>query len=43
MNEKFVLAERKNGILTIKMNRPDKLNSLHPDLIYQLIDALQRG
>lgn len=43
MNEKLILAERENGILTITMNRPDKLNSLHPDLIYQLVDALHKG
>jgi enoyl-CoA hydratase len=41
--EPFVLAERKDAISLITLNRPDKSNSLHPDLVRQLIDALNHA
>ena len=31
----------KNGVLTIRMNRPDVLNSLNSDIVFALIDAFK--
>lgn len=39
-DEKMVLTEKNNGFITITMNRAAALNSLHPTLIDQLVDAL---
>lgn len=36
----FVLAEREGAILTLTLNRPEKSNSLHPDLVKELSSAL---
>ena len=36
----FVLAERQGAILILTLNRPEKSNSLHPDLVKQLTEAL---
>src|SRR4051812_27860884 len=36
----LVLSERQGAILLLTLNRPDKSNSLHPDLVRQLGDAL---
>jgi len=36
----LVLSERQGAILLLTLNRPDKSNSLHPDLVGQLGDAL---
>src|ERR1700742_3625510 len=36
----LVLAERRGAILLLTLNRPDKSNSLHPDLVGQLGGAL---
>jgi enoyl-CoA hydratase len=40
--EQLVLAERSGAILTLTLNRPEKSNSLHPDMVAQLSDALAR-
>jgi enoyl-CoA hydratase/carnithine racemase len=39
--EPLVLNERDGQILTLTLNRPDKSNSLHPDLVAQLSSALK--
>lgn len=31
--EPLVLSRREGAILTLTLNRPDKSNSLHPDLV----------
>ena len=36
----FVLTERQEAILILTLNRPEKSNSLHPDLVKQLTKAL---
>lgn len=38
--EPMVLSHRDRGILTLILNRPGKSNSLHPDLVAQLSQAL---
>lgn len=38
--EPFVLTERQGPILILTLNRPHKSNSLHPDLVNQLAEAL---
>lgn len=38
--ESFVLSQREGAILVLTLNRPDKSNSLHPDLVKQLSTAL---
>jgi enoyl-CoA hydratase/carnithine racemase len=38
--ESMVLRDLSGNILTITLNRPDKSNSLHPNLVAQLKDAL---
>ncbi|HKP11041.1 MAG TPA: enoyl-CoA hydratase/isomerase family protein [Blastocatellia bacterium] len=35
-----VLSERQGAVLLLTLNRPDKSNSLHPDLVRQLGEAL---
>src|SRR5438105_1293064 len=39
--EPLVLIRREGAILTLTLNRPDKSNSLHPDLVKQLSAALK--
>jgi 2-(1,2-epoxy-1,2-dihydrophenyl)acetyl-CoA isomerase len=39
--EKILLAEKKNGVGIITLNRPDKLNSFNDELTFQLQDALK--
>ena len=39
----FVLTEKNDNILTVTMNRPKALNSLHPVLMHQIIDALDEA
>jgi enoyl-CoA hydratase len=41
ISESFVLSEREGAILVLTLNRPDKSNSLHPDLVKQLSAALK--
>jgi len=36
-----VIVKRKNGIATITMNLPEKLNALSPELVRDLIEALE--
>ncbi len=40
-SESFVLSQREGAILVLTLNRPDKSNSLHPDLVKQLSAALK--
>ena len=39
--EPLVLSRREGAILTLTLNRPDKSNSLHPDLVGQLSASLK--
>ena len=39
--ELFVLRHREGAVLTLTLNRPAKSNSLHPDLVKQLAEALR--
>lgn len=39
--EPLVLSHREGAVLTLTLNRPDKSNSLHPDLVKQLSAALR--
>jgi len=39
--EPLVLSRREGAVLTLTLNRPDKSNSLHPDLVEQLSAALK--
>jgi enoyl-CoA hydratase len=39
--ESLVLSEREGAIVVLTLNRPDKSNSLHPDLVRQLSAALE--
>lgn len=39
--EPLVLGRREGAILTLTLNRPDKSNSLHPDLVRELSSALK--
>jgi enoyl-CoA hydratase len=39
--EPLVLSRREGAILTLTLNRPEKSNSLHPDLVKQLSAALK--
>ena len=32
-----------SGVLTIRMNRPDVLNSLNSDIVFAMIDALNES
>ena len=39
----FILSERRGAILLLTLNRPDKSNSLHPDLVRQLAAAFKEA
>ncbi len=39
--EPLVLSRREGAVLTLTLNRPEKSNSLHPDLVKQLSAALK--
>jgi enoyl-CoA hydratase/carnithine racemase len=39
--QKLILARREGAILTLTLNRAEKSNSLHPDLVKQLSSALK--
>lgn len=39
----MVLQDLTNGLLTITMNRPDRRNALHPDMVSGLVEAARRG
>lgn len=41
--EPLVVDHRQGAILTLTLNRPDKSNSLHPDMVEQLSAALKRA
>lgn len=41
--EPYVLSEREGAVLTLTLNRPEKSNSLHPDLVAELTGALGRA
>jgi len=36
----MLIVERRDAVLLLTLNRPDKRNALHPDLIGELLDAL---
>lgn len=39
----FILAEQKNGVLILKLNRPDKFNSFNREMALQLITELDKA
>lgn len=39
----FILAEQKNGVLILKLNRPDKFNSFNREMALQLIAELDKA
>lgn len=39
--EKNIILQKENGIATITMNRPKVLNTLHPDLVNEFVEALE--
>lgn len=39
----FILAEQKNGVLILKLNRPDKFNSFNREMALQLIAGLDKA
>lgn len=41
MSYEFILVDREPPIATVRLNRPKVLNALSPDLIAELVDALQ--
>jgi len=41
--EPLVLSRREGAVLTLTLNRPEKSNSLHPDMVEQLSTALKRA
>ncbi|MBW2409505.1 MAG: enoyl-CoA hydratase/isomerase family protein [Deltaproteobacteria bacterium] len=41
MENKELLTERENGVCTLALNRPEKKNSLSPQLVTQLLQALE--
>ena len=43
MNYKNILSEHTNGITTITINRPKKLNALNKDTIHELHDAFDKA
>lgn len=42
MSYQYILYDEADGIATLTLNRPDALNALHPDMIVEMIDALER-
>ncbi len=43
MNYEQINYEAKNGILTITLNRPDKLNAFTGRMLSELLDAMDRA
>ena len=43
MNEPCLLIDTHDGVLTLSLNRPDKLNAIDNDLAQALLDALNAG
>ncbi|HEX7966890.1 MAG TPA: enoyl-CoA hydratase [Stellaceae bacterium] len=41
--DRVLLESREDGVLTLTMNRPDRLNALNPDMLQSLHDALTRA
>lgn len=41
--EPLVLSHREGAVLTLTLNRPEKSNSLHPDMVEELSTALKRA
>jgi len=42
MPEEFVLIERKDAVAIARLNRPDKLNALSPEMLYALAEAFDK-
>src|SRR5271170_256625 len=43
MTGSFVLTERTGAVVTLRLNRPERLNALNPDLCRQLLQGLLRA
>src|SRR5580692_1292331 len=41
MSEKVLLLDKTDGIVTITLNRPDKLNAFNDELSYALLNTLK--
>jgi enoyl-CoA hydratase/carnithine racemase len=41
LNDNLILVEKKNNVCTLVLNRPDKQNSLSPELIERLLHTLE--
>jgi len=43
MTGSFVITERTGAVITLRLNRPERLNALNPDLCRQLLQGLLRA
>ncbi|MEC8200405.1 MAG: enoyl-CoA hydratase-related protein, partial [Pseudomonadota bacterium] len=43
MNYETILYDVEDGILTITLNRPDRLNAFNRQMLYELIDAIDHA
>jgi len=42
MSYQYIFYEEVGGIATLTLNRPDALNALHPDMLVEMVDAIER-